>query len=71
MQVKLPVNRFLKFPWNSQGEAQQESRGKDQGEGYVSETEDQPASGDSDDGFSIQETPLVDIVFSHANSSRL
>ncbi|XP_063101504.1 bromodomain-containing protein 8-like [Cavia porcellus] len=55
----------------SEGEAQQESRGKDQGEGYVSETEDQPASGDSDDGFSIQETPLVDIVFSHANSSRL
>nr|XP_023417206.1 LOW QUALITY PROTEIN: bromodomain-containing protein 8 [Cavia porcellus] len=54
-----------------EGEAQQESRGKDQGEGYVSETEDQPASGDSDDGFSIQETPLVDIVFSHANSSRL
>ncbi|XP_023559141.1 bromodomain-containing protein 8 [Octodon degus] len=54
-----------------EGEAQQECRGKDQGEEYASEMEDQPTSGDSDDGFSIQETPLVDILFSHANSSKL
>nr|XP_027783700.1 bromodomain-containing protein 8-like [Marmota flaviventris] len=33
--------------------------------------EDQPPSGDCDDGFSIQETPLVDILLSHANSSKL
>jgi hypothetical protein len=33
--------------------------------------EEQPPSGDYDDGFSIQETPLVDILLSRANSSKL
>ncbi|XP_010612066.1 bromodomain-containing protein 8 isoform X4 [Fukomys damarensis] len=56
---------------SEEGEAQQESWGKDQGEGYSSELEDQPHSGDSDDCFSIQETPLVDVLFSHTNSSEL
>ncbi|XP_022348728.1 bromodomain-containing protein 8 isoform X1 [Enhydra lutris kenyoni] len=52
-------------------EVQEESREEDQGEGYVSEVEDQPSSGECDDGFSIQETPLVDILFSRATSSNL
>ncbi|XP_069932279.1 bromodomain-containing protein 8 isoform X6 [Oryctolagus cuniculus] len=51
-------------------QAQQESKEEDQGEGYVSETEESP-SGECDDGFSIQETPLVDILFSRATSSKL
>uniref|UniRef100_A0A8C9Q4D2 Bromo domain-containing protein n=1 Tax=Spermophilus dauricus TaxID=99837 RepID=A0A8C9Q4D2_SPEDA len=55
----------------SEGEVQLESKGEDQGEGYASEMEDQPRSGDCDDGFSSQETPLVDILLSHANSSKL
>ncbi|XP_062943710.1 bromodomain-containing protein 8-like [Cynocephalus volans] len=55
----------------SEGEAQEESKEEDQGEGYVSEMEDQPPSGECDDGFSIQETPLVDILYSHATSSKL
>ncbi|KAM8764563.1 bromodomain-containing protein 8-like [Rhynchonycteris naso] len=54
-----------------QGEVQQESKEEDEGEGYVSETEDQPSSGDCDDGSSIQEAPLVDILFNHATSSKL
>ncbi|XP_032693507.1 bromodomain-containing protein 8 isoform X4 [Lontra canadensis] len=52
-------------------EVQEESKEEDQGEGYVSEVEDQPSSGECDDGFSIQETPLVDILFSRATSSNL
>ncbi|OWK12294.1 hypothetical protein Celaphus_00003626 [Cervus elaphus hippelaphus] len=50
---------------------QQESKEEDQGEGYVSEMEDQCSSGECDDGCSIQETPLVDILFSRAASSKL
>ncbi|XP_069339784.1 bromodomain-containing protein 8 isoform X1 [Eulemur rufifrons] len=53
------------------GEAQQESEEEDQGEGYVSEVEDQPPSGECDDDFSIPETPLVDVLFSRAASSKL
>ncbi|XP_077767945.1 bromodomain-containing protein 8 isoform X4 [Canis aureus] len=56
---------------SEEGEVQQESKEEDQGEGYVSEMEDQPSSTECDDGFSIQETPLVDILFSHATSSTL
>ncbi|XP_045039795.1 bromodomain-containing protein 8 [Desmodus rotundus] len=53
-------------------EVQQESKEEDdQGKGYVSEMEDQPSSGECDDGCSIQEDPLVDILFSHATSSKL
>ncbi|XP_049643317.1 bromodomain-containing protein 8-like [Suncus etruscus] len=40
-------------------------------EGSVSEMEDQQSSGECDDGFSMQETPLVDILLSHAASSNL
>eukprot|EP00069_Balaena_mysticetus_P019343 bmy_12153T0 len=57
--------------WHSQGEVQQESKEEDQSEGYVSEMEDQRSSGECDDSFSIQETPLVDILFSRATSSKL
>ncbi|XP_064222301.1 bromodomain-containing protein 8-like [Aotus nancymaae] len=56
---------------SEEGEAQQESKGEDQGEAYVSEMEDQPPSGECDDAFNIKETPLVDIFFSHATSSKL
>ncbi|XP_045408521.1 bromodomain-containing protein 8-like [Lemur catta] len=55
----------------SEGKAQQESKEEDQGEGYVSEMEDQPPSGECDDDFSIPETPLVDVLFSRAASSKL
>ncbi|XP_026932402.1 bromodomain-containing protein 8 isoform X2 [Acinonyx jubatus] len=53
---------------SEEGKVQQESKEEDKGEGYVSELEDQPCSGECDDGFSIQETPLVDILFSRATS---
>ncbi|XP_026952348.1 bromodomain-containing protein 8-like [Sagmatias obliquidens] len=56
---------------SAEGEVQQESKEQDQSEGYVSEMEDQRSSGECDDSFSIQETPLVDILFSHATSSKL
>ncbi|KAL2778922.1 bromodomain-containing protein 8 isoform 2, partial [Daubentonia madagascariensis] len=56
---------------SEEGDSQQESKGEDEGEGYVSEMEDQPPSGECDDGFSIPETPLVDILFSRATSSKL
>ncbi|XP_053422175.1 bromodomain-containing protein 8-like [Nycticebus coucang] len=56
---------------HSQGEAQQESKEEDQSEGYVSEMEEQPPLDEGDDGFSIPETPLMDILFSHATSSKL
>ncbi|XP_036916721.1 bromodomain-containing protein 8-like [Sturnira hondurensis] len=53
-------------------EVQEESKEEeDQGKGYVSEMEDQPSPGECDDGCSIQEDPLVDILFSHATSSKL
>ncbi|KAM9694927.1 bromodomain-containing protein 8-like isoform 2-T2 [Trichechus inunguis] len=56
---------------SAKGKFQPESQEEDQGEGYVSEMEDQPHSGECDDGFNIQETPLMDILFSHAASSKL
>uniref|UniRef100_A0A2K6MCV0 Bromodomain-containing protein 8 n=1 Tax=Rhinopithecus bieti TaxID=61621 RepID=A0A2K6MCV0_RHIBE len=56
---------------SKEGEAQQESKGENQGEVYVSEMEDQPPSGECDDAFNIKETPLVDTLFSHATSSKL
>ncbi|XP_076994690.1 bromodomain-containing protein 8 isoform X3 [Tamandua tetradactyla] len=56
---------------SEEGEAQQESKEEDQVEGYVSEMEDQPPLGECDGAFSIQETPLVDILFSRATSSNL
>ncbi|XP_044915498.1 bromodomain-containing protein 8 isoform X6 [Felis catus] len=55
---------------SEEGKVQQESKEEDKGEGYVSELEDQPCSGECDDDFSIQETPLVDILFSRATSSK-
>uniref|UniRef100_A0AC11EJC1 Bromodomain containing 8 n=1 Tax=Ovis aries TaxID=9940 RepID=A0AC11EJC1_SHEEP len=56
---------------SKEGGVQQESKEEDQGEGYVSEMEDQRSSGECDDGCSAQETPLVDILFSRATSSKL
>ncbi|XP_060034701.1 bromodomain-containing protein 8 isoform X3 [Erinaceus europaeus] len=54
-----------------QGEVQHIPKEEYQGEGYVSEMEDQPSSGECDDGLSMQQTPLVDILFSRATSSKL
>ncbi|XP_049729691.1 bromodomain-containing protein 8-like [Elephas maximus indicus] len=56
---------------NEEGNVQPESQEEDEGEGYVSEMEDQPPSGECDDGFNIQETPLVDILFNRTTSSKL
>uniref|UniRef100_A0A8B9WGP2 Bromo domain-containing protein n=1 Tax=Bos mutus grunniens TaxID=30521 RepID=A0A8B9WGP2_BOSMU len=50
--------------------SEQESKEEDQGEGYVSEMEDQRSSGECDNGCSTQETPLVDILVSRATSSK-
>ncbi|XP_058533235.1 bromodomain-containing protein 8 isoform X3 [Ochotona princeps] len=48
----------------------QESKEEDQGEGYGSEIEESPL-GECEDGFSLQESPLVDILLNHASSSDL
>uniref|UniRef100_A0A8C4N0U0 Bromo domain-containing protein n=1 Tax=Equus asinus asinus TaxID=83772 RepID=A0A8C4N0U0_EQUAS len=64
------VSRQNLLHFLSEGEVQQESKEEDLGEGYVSEMEDQPSAGECDDGFSIPETPLVDILFSRATSSK-
>ncbi|XP_055481507.1 bromodomain-containing protein 8-like, partial [Psammomys obesus] len=49
----------------SEGEAQQDTKEEDQGEGDASEIEEQPPLGD---GVGIKEAPLVDILY---NSSQL
>ncbi|KAM5214436.1 bromodomain-containing protein 8-like isoform 1-T1 [Hipposideros larvatus] len=56
---------------NEEGEVQQESKGEDQGKGYVSEMEEQPSTGECVAGFSTQAAPLVDILYSRAPSSKL
>lgn len=55
---------------NEEGEVQQESKGEDQGEGYVSEMEDRPSTGECAAGFSVPAAPLVDMLYSHAPSSK-
>nr|XP_048298443.1 bromodomain-containing protein 8-like isoform X3 [Myodes glareolus] len=60
---------LLHFP--SEGETQQDSKEEDQGEGDTSDVDEQPPSGDHDDGISAQETPLVDILYNCPNSSQL
>ncbi|XP_005355971.2 bromodomain-containing protein 8-like [Microtus ochrogaster] len=55
----------------SEGEAQQDSKEEDQGEGDTSDMDEQPRSGDYDDGTSAQDTPLVDILYNCPNSSQL
>ncbi|KAL1773516.1 bromodomain-containing protein 8-like isoform X2 [Sigmodon hispidus] len=55
----------------SEGEAQQDSKEEDHGEGYTSDVEDQPPLGDFNDGVSVKETPLVDILYNCTNSSQL
>ncbi|XP_041500616.1 bromodomain-containing protein 8-like, partial [Microtus oregoni] len=55
----------------SEGEAQQDSKEEDQGEGDTWDVDKQPWSGDCDDGTSAQDTPLVDILYNCPNSSQL
>ncbi|KAM4875585.1 bromodomain-containing protein 8 isoform 4-T5 [Thomomys bottae] len=56
---------------DSEEDAQQDSKEEDQGEGSISEVEEQPPSGDIDDDFSVQETPLVDFLYNSTNASKL
>ncbi|XP_060034766.1 bromodomain-containing protein 8 isoform X13 [Erinaceus europaeus] len=65
------VSRQNLLHFLSEGEVQHIPKEEYQGEGYVSEMEDQPSSGECDDGLSMQQTPLVDILFSRATSSKL
>ncbi|KAK2489624.1 hypothetical protein MC885_008132 [Smutsia gigantea] len=67
----LAVEESLGENGRPEGEVQQECKEEDQGEGSVSEMEDQCPSGDDGDAFSIRETPLVDVLFSCAASSVL
>ncbi|XP_069892182.1 bromodomain-containing protein 8 isoform X3 [Dipodomys merriami] len=55
----------------SEEEAHEDSKEEDQGEGYISEMEEQLPSGDIDDSLSFQETPLVDFLYNSTNSSKL
>ncbi|KAH0506143.1 Bromodomain-containing protein 8 [Microtus ochrogaster] len=55
----------------SEGEAQQDSKEEDQGEGDTSDMDQQPRSGDYDDSTSAQDTTLVDILYNCPNSSQL
>ncbi|XP_075825141.1 bromodomain-containing protein 8-like isoform X1 [Microtus pennsylvanicus] len=55
----------------SEGEARQDSKEEDQGEGDTSDVDKQPWSGDYDAGTSAQDTPLVDILYNCPNSSQL
>ncbi|XP_021006331.1 bromodomain-containing protein 8 isoform X2 [Mus caroli] len=52
----------------SEGEAQQDSKEDDQGEGSASDGEDMPPLGEGREGIRVQETPLVNILY---NSSQL
>ncbi|XP_021509038.2 bromodomain-containing protein 8-like, partial [Meriones unguiculatus] len=52
----------------SEGEAQQDTKEEDQGEGDASEIEEQPPLGD---GVSIKEAPLVDILYSSSQLNDL
>ncbi|KAL6091584.1 hypothetical protein STEG23_001239 [Scotinomys teguina] len=58
--------RFL-----SEGEAQQDSREKDQGKGCASDEEDQPPLGDDDDDTGIRETPLGEVLYNCTKASQL
>ncbi|XP_051019965.1 bromodomain-containing protein 8-like [Acomys russatus] len=55
----------------SEGEAQHDSKEEGQGDGDTSALEEQPPLGDNDDGVSIQEAPLVDILYNCATPSKL
>ncbi|XP_019517322.1 PREDICTED: bromodomain-containing protein 8-like isoform X2 [Hipposideros armiger] len=66
-----PVSSQNLLHFLSEGEVQQESKGEDQGKGYVSEMEEQPSTGECVAGFSTQAAPLVDILYSGAPSSKL
>lgn len=48
----------------SEGEAQQDSKEDDQGEGSASDGEDTPPLGEGREGIRVQEAPLVNILYS-------
>ncbi|XP_044520504.1 bromodomain-containing protein 8-like [Gracilinanus agilis] len=54
----------------SEGGTKEEPK-EEKGEGYISEEESRPPLGECDDGPNIKETPLVDLIFSNASSSKM
>ncbi|XP_078006575.1 bromodomain-containing protein 8 isoform X8 [Phascolarctos cinereus] len=54
----------------SEGGTKEEPK-EEKGEGCVSEVESRPPLGECDDGLNIKETPLVDLIFSNASSSKM
>ncbi|XP_074069068.1 bromodomain-containing protein 8 isoform X3 [Macrotis lagotis] len=57
-------------PESEEGESKEKPI-EEKGERYVSEIESRPPLGECDDGLNIKETPLVDIIFSNASSSKM
>ncbi|XP_043838298.1 bromodomain-containing protein 8 isoform X3 [Dromiciops gliroides] len=57
-------------PESEEGGTEEEPK-EEKGEGCVSEVESRPPLGECDDGLNIKETPLVDLVFSSASSSKM
>ncbi|XP_031809194.1 bromodomain-containing protein 8 isoform X9 [Sarcophilus harrisii] len=54
----------------SEGGTKEEPK-DEKSEGCVSEVESKPPLGECDDGLNIKETPLVDLIFSNASSSKM
>ncbi|XP_051834414.1 bromodomain-containing protein 8 isoform X7 [Antechinus flavipes] len=54
----------------SEGGTKEEPK-EEKSEGCVSEVESKPPLGECDDGLNIKETPLVDLIFSNASSSKM
>ncbi|XP_078006569.1 bromodomain-containing protein 8 isoform X1 [Phascolarctos cinereus] len=57
-------------PESDEGGTKEEPK-EEKGEGCVSEVESRPPLGECDDGLNIKETPLVDLIFSNASSSKM
>uniref|UniRef100_A0A8C6GG03 Bromodomain-containing protein 8 n=2 Tax=Mus spicilegus TaxID=10103 RepID=A0A8C6GG03_MUSSI len=55
----------------SEGEAQQDSKEDDQGEGSASDGEDTPPLGEGREGIRVQEAPLVNILYSSSQLNDL
>uniref|UniRef100_A0A7N4P2K9 Bromodomain-containing protein 8 n=1 Tax=Sarcophilus harrisii TaxID=9305 RepID=A0A7N4P2K9_SARHA len=57
-------------PESKEGGTKEEPK-DEKSEGCVSEVESKPPLGECDDGLNIKETPLVDLIFSNASSSKM
>ncbi|XP_051834422.1 bromodomain-containing protein 8 isoform X14 [Antechinus flavipes] len=58
------------LPESKEGGTKEEPK-EEKSEGCVSEVESKPPLGECDDGLNIKETPLVDLIFSNASSSKM